>query len=128
MQYLVARAKAPVLWEEIELAAREIDPLLDESRRLADRYELRDGVAYVESAGRPFDKTELLLLGQERAPVAVVRDAGSLTIAADFESGFDFVRLFHLGGGMPTRVTVPEGRYNEVMGKLATETARRRTV
>jgi hypothetical protein len=126
VQYLVARTKAPVLWEEIELAAREIDPLLDESRRLADRYELRGGVAYVEARGKGFDKTELLLLGQERAPVAVVRDAGSLTIAADFESGFDFVRMFQLGGGMPTRVTVPEGRYTEVMGKLAAETARRR--
>jgi hypothetical protein len=125
VQYLVARTKAPVLWEEIELAAREIDPLLDESRRLADRFELREGVAYVEAKGKPFDKTELLLLGQERAPVAVVRDAGSLTIAADFESGFDFVRLFQLGGGMPTRVTVPEARYAEVMSKLAAETARR---
>jgi hypothetical protein len=126
VQYLVARTKAPVLWEEIELAAREIDPLLDESRRLADRIELRAGVAYVEAQGKPYDKTELLLLGQERAPVAVVRDAGSLTIAADFESGFDFVRLFQLGGGMPTRVTVPEARYVEVMDKLAAETARRR--
>ena len=126
VQYLVARTKAPVLWEEIELAAREIDPLLDESRRLADKYELREGVAYVEARGKPFDKTELLLIGQEKAPVAVVRDAGSLTIAADFESGFDFVRLFQLGGGMPTRVTVPEARYAEVMGKLAAETARRR--
>jgi hypothetical protein len=125
VQYLVARAKAPVLWEEIERAAREIDPLLDESRRLADRYELREGVAYVEAQGRPYDKTELLLLGQERAPVAVVRDAGSLTIAADFESGFDFVRMFNLGGGMPTRVTVPEARHAEVMSKLAAETARR---
>jgi hypothetical protein len=126
VQYLVARTKAPVLWEEIELAAREIDPLLDESRRLAEKFELREGVAYVEARGKPFDKTELLLLGQERAPVAVVRDAGSLTIAADFESGFDFVRLFQLGGGMPTRVTVPEARYTEVMGKLAAETVRRR--
>jgi hypothetical protein len=126
VQYLVSRAKEQVLWEEIELAAREIDPLLDESRRLADRYELREGVAYVEAKGRPFDKTELLLLGQERAPVAVVRDAGSLTIAADFESGYDFVRLFQLGGGMPTRVTVPEARHVEVMTKLAAETARRR--
>jgi len=126
VQYLVARTKAPVLWEEIELAAREIDPLLDESRRLAEKYELREGVAYIEARGKPFDKTELLLIGQERAPVAVVRDAGSLTIAADFESGFDFVRLFQLGGGMPTRVTVPEARYTEVMGKLAAETARRK--
>ncbi|HEX4404633.1 MAG TPA: hypothetical protein VH560_07385 [Polyangia bacterium] len=126
VQYLVARGKAPVLWDEIDLAAREIDPLLEESRRLADRFELRDGVAYVEAQGKPYDKTELLLLGQERAPISVVRDAGALTIAADFESGFDFVRLFHLGGGMPTRVTVPEGRYADVMSKLAAETARRR--
>jgi hypothetical protein len=79
-----------------------------------------DGVAWVEiTAGPPYDKTELLLLGQERAPVAVVRDSGALTIAADFESGFDFVKLFKLGGGMPTRVTIPEARMAEVMTKLA---------
>jgi hypothetical protein len=119
IQYLVARTKAPVLWDEIEQAARLIDPLLDESRRLAAGFRISDGVAYVEAGGKPYDKTELLLLGQERAPVAVVRDSGSLTIAADFESGFDFVKLFDLGGGMPTRVTVPEARHNEVMTKLA---------
>jgi hypothetical protein len=124
MQYLIARTKAPVLWEEIEAAARLIDPLLDESRRLADRFQIIDGVAYVEAAGRPYDKTELLLIGQERAPVAVVRDSGSLTIAADFESGLDFVKMFALGGGMPTRVTVPEARHAEVMAKLAAEIAR----
>jgi hypothetical protein len=119
IQYLVARTKAPVLWEEIEQAARLIDPLLDESRRLADGYRVEDGIAYVESGGKPYDKTELLLLGQERASVAVVHDSGSLTIAADFESGFDFVKLFDLGGGMPTRVTVPEARGSEVRAKLA---------
>ncbi len=37
IQYLVARAKAPVLWGEIEEAAREIDPLLDEAKRLAEQ-------------------------------------------------------------------------------------------
>jgi len=126
IQYLVARTKAPVLWDEIEEAARLIDPLLDESRRLADGYRISDGVAYVEAGGKPYDKTELLLLGQERAPVAVVRDSGSLTIAADFESGFDFVKMFDLGGGMPTRVTVPEARHAEVMSKLAAQIARQR--
>ncbi|HEY5089369.1 MAG TPA: hypothetical protein VIK30_05335 [Polyangia bacterium] len=125
IQYLLARGKAPVLWDEIEGAAREIDPLLDESRRLADSIELRDGVAYVESAGKPYDKTELLLIGQERSPVAVVRDSGALTIAADFDSGLDFVKMFELGGGMPTRVTVPEARQAEVMSKLATAVAGR---
>lgn len=126
MHYLIARTKAPVLWEEIDAAARQIDPLLDESRRLASRYQIREGIAYVEAAGHPYDKTELLLLGQTRAPVAVVRDSGSLTVAADFESGFDFVKLFDLGGGMPTRVTVPEARHQEVMAKLAAEVAARR--
>ena len=126
IQYLVARTKAPVLWDEIEQAARLIDPLLDESRRLAAGYRIEGGVAYVEAGGKPYDKTELLLLGQERAPVAVVRDSGSLTIAADFESGFDFVKMFDLGGGMPTRVTVPEARHGEVMSKLTAEIARQR--
>ena len=127
MQYLIARTKAPVLWEEIDAAARQIDPLLDESRRVAARYQIREGVAYVEAGGHPYDKTELLLLGQERAPVAVVRDSGSLTVAADFESGYDFVKLFDLGGGMPTRVTVPEARHDEIMAKLAAEVAARRS-
>jgi hypothetical protein len=127
MQYLIARTKAPLLWEEIESAAREIDSRLDESRRVAERYRVENGVAYVEASGRPYDKTELLLIGQEKAPVAVVRDSGSLTIAADFESGFDFVKLFDLGGGMPTRVTVPEARHDEVMAKLTSLVARRRS-
>jgi len=120
------KRKGAALWEEIDLAARQIDPLLDESRRLAGRYEVNGGVAYVDVAGvRGYDKTELLLIGQERAPISVIRDAGALTIAADFDSGFDFVRLFQLGGGMPTRVTVPEARQAEVMEKLAEAVAAR---
>ena len=125
IQYLLSRGKDQVLWGEIEEAAREIDPLLDESKRLADKYEIIDGVAFVEAAGRPYDKTELLLIGQERSPVAVVRDSGALTIAADFESGLDFVKMFDMGGGMPTRVTVPEARRAEVMAKLAAAVAAR---
>jgi len=127
IQYLVARTKAPVLWGEIEAAAREIDPLLDEAKRLAEHYQIIDGVAYVEAGGRPYDKTELLLIGQGRAPIAVVRDSGSLAIAADFESGLDFVKMFDLGGGMPTRVTVPEARSAEAMAKLAAAVAARAT-
>jgi hypothetical protein len=125
IQYLVARTKSPVLWGEIEEAAREIDPLLDEAKRLAEHYKIIDGVAYVEAGGRPYDKTELLLIGQERSPIAVVRDSGSLAIAADFESGLDFVKMFDLGGGMPTRVTIPEARRTEIMAKLAAAVAAR---
>jgi len=81
-------------------------------------------VAYLEvKSSAPYDKTELLLLGQQRAAVAVVRDSGSISIAADFDSGLDFVKLFDLGGGMPTRVSVPEARRDEVLAKLARSTA-----
>lgn len=123
IQFLVAGAdpkRHETLWAEIDGAAREIDPLLDEARRLGSKYEIRDGIAYLDLGGaRGFDKTELLLIGQERAPVSVLRGSGSLTIAADYTSGLDFVKMFHLGGGMPTRVTVPEARMTEVMEKLA---------
>jgi hypothetical protein len=129
IQFLVAgadRKRNHVLWDEIDVAAREIDPLLDEARRLAARYDVRDGVAYLDVGdARGFDKTELLLLGQEKAPVSVVRGSGALAIAADFESGLDFVKMFELGGGMPTRVSIPEARLSEVMQKLAAAVAAR---
>ncbi len=64
IQYLVARTKAPSLWEEIEAAARLVDPLLDEAKRQAERYRVEGQVAYVRPSGHhPYDKTELLLLG-----------------------------------------------------------------
>jgi hypothetical protein len=129
IQFLVNgadRRKSDALWDEIDTAAREIDPLLDEARRLATKYQIRDGVAYLDLGGaRGFDKTELLLIGQERAPVSVLRGSGSVTIAADYTSGLDFVKMFQLGGGMPTRVTVPEARLAEVMEKLVAAVAAR---
>jgi hypothetical protein len=129
IRFLVGGAdpkKQATFWEAIDVAAREIDPLLDEARRLANRYELRDGVAFVDASGAgKYDKTELLLIGQDRAPVSVIRDSGSLTIAADYASGFDFVKMFALGGGMPTRVTVPAARWDEVFDKLPRAVAAR---
>lgn len=120
LQYLIARTRAPHHYEEIDAAARLVDPLLEQARRLSEHYRVDRGVAYLEvRSSAPYDKTELLLLGQQQAPIAVVRDAGSLSIAADFESGLDFVKLFNLGGGMPTRVSVPEARRDEVLAKLA---------
>jgi len=46
------------------------------------------------------------------------RPSGQITIASGFESGWDFVTLLGLGGGMPTRVTVPEGRLDEVVAAI----------
>jgi hypothetical protein len=123
LQYLIARTQSPHHFQEIDAAARLLDPLLEQAQRLAEQYSVAGDVAYVEvKSGAPYDKTELLLLGQQRALIAVVRDAGSLAIAADFESGLDFVKLFNLGGGMPTRVSIPEARRDEALAKLV-ETA-----
>jgi hypothetical protein len=119
IQYLLARTLAPGHWEEIEAAARLIDPLLDEAKRLAEGYRVEGQVAYLRvQSAKAYDKTELLLLGQQRGVVAVVHDKGSLSIAADFESGLDFVKMLDMGGGMPTRVSIPERRLDEAMQKL----------
>jgi hypothetical protein len=91
------------------------------TRALAAKFNVRGRIAMVDTAGskQPFDKTDLLLAGQARAPVAIVRDSGMITIAAGFESGWDFVALLGLGGGMPTRVTIPEGRLDEALAAIA---------
>ena len=114
--YLVGGLKPGAHAELIAEAAREFDVRAAGTAALAERFVLRGRVAWVDSAGAPpFDKTDLLLAGQARAPVSMVKDSGMLTIAAAFGSGWDFVRLLELGGGMPTRVTVPDSRFVEAL-------------
>jgi hypothetical protein len=114
--WLVGGMKPGAQAELIAEAALEFDARAAGTAALADKYVLRGRVAWVDSAGAPpFDKTDLLLAGQGRAPVSMVKDSGMLTIAAAFGSGWDFVRLLELGGGMPTRVTVPDSRFVEAL-------------
>jgi hypothetical protein len=98
-------------------AAREFDVRAAGTAALAARYVVRGRVAWVDAAdsGLPFDKTDLLLAGQARAPVSMVKDSGNLTIAAPFGSGWNFVELLALGGGMPTRVSIPDDRFVEAL-------------
>ena len=108
------------LRQTIDEAARAFEERDAGTAKLARRYTVRGCVAYVDTAGvrEPFDKTELLLRGQELAEVSVVRDSGTVTFAARYGSGWDFVALFQLEGGMPTRVTVPEARLEEAMAAV----------
>jgi hypothetical protein len=106
---------------ELRDVAAELDARVAEAERLAQSFERRGRAVYVDAqagASGPYDKTELLLIGQSRAEVAIVRDAGMITAAAAFDSGIDFVELLRLGGGMPTRVTVPESRLTELLERL----------
>jgi hypothetical protein len=111
VQYLVGGMKPGPHTDVIAEAAAEFEQRDGCTRELAQRFTIRGRVAIVDTDGSAgqFDKTDLLLAGQARAPVAIVRDSGMLTIAAAFDSGWDFVDLFELGGGMPTRVTIPDG-------------------
>lgn len=98
-------------------AAEQFQKSHGETQRLAGKFRIRGRIAYVDArvARGPYDKTELLLAGQKRAPIAMVQDSGMITIAAAFDSGWNFVDLLALGGGMPTRVSVAEGRLEETL-------------
>ena len=122
VRWLVDGMKDKALGREIAEAAADFDRIADETSRLAALYQPRGARAvFVDAATHAraaFDKTMLLLEGQKRAPVAIVRDAGMITMAAAFDSGIDFVKLLELGGGMPTRVSLKEARLDEVLQKL----------
>src|SRR5262249_6381415 len=87
VRYLVGRLRDKALQQGIAEAAAGFDRMADEARRLARRYERRGRAVYVDAgalAERAYDKTLLLLEGQALADVAVVRDSGSITVAAGF--------------------------------------------
>lgn len=120
VQFLVGGLQPGVHDQVIAEAAAEFERRDQATRELSQRFTIRGRVAVVDTAGSPgaFDKTDLLLAGQARAPVSIVRDSGMLTIAAAFDSGWDFVELFGIGGGMPTRVTIPEQRLDDVIARI----------
>jgi hypothetical protein len=117
VRYLVEGLRPGIERASIQAAADDFHRMADAARRLASTFVVEGDVAFIEvgSSTPAFDKTELLLLGQQRATVSVVLDAGNATIAAPFESGLDFVALLDLGGGMPTRVNIPRKRLAEAM-------------
>jgi hypothetical protein len=106
--------------DAIAEAAADYDRMAQRAEELAGKYVVEDRVAVVKVPGGAgeFDKTELLLLGQKLAPVAVVVDGGNVSIAAAFDSGLDFVELLELGGGMPTRVNIPNKRLDSALAKI----------
>jgi hypothetical protein len=126
VRHLAAGLADAALWEPIDAAGAEWRNIEAETRRVARRYRrLPAGVAYLEvdkSDGR-FDKTLLLLLGQEREPVSIVADRDTVSVAARFDSGLNFVKLLGLAGGMPTRVAVPRSRLPELLAALGVDAA-----
>jgi hypothetical protein len=125
------------LWPAIDSAAAELDAIEKATRAVARRYrvvdlEKREGVpprvhtiAFVDATaehGR-YDKTMLLLLGQERAGAAVILDMDTLSFAAPFDSGLSFLALLGLSGGMPTLVSIPKDRMRDALTRVGVRTA-----
>ena len=137
VRHLAAGLEDASLWEPIDRAASELAPIEDATRRVAAGYSVvelteRKGVppavrslAFLDATphhGR-YDKTLLLLLGQERAGVALVVDTDTVTVAARFDSGLSFLELLGLSGGMPTLVSIPKKRLQETLERVGVDRA-----
>jgi hypothetical protein len=120
VRFLAGGAEDRHLYGAIEEAAEALRPREDSAREIASGYEVRGEVACVRvpAGAAAYDKTLLLMLGQERARISVVCDRTTVSVAARFDSGVDLVTLFGLEGGMPTVVSLPIERADEVLDKL----------
>lgn len=120
VRFLAEGATDKGLLGVIEEAATIFRNHEDEARRLALEYRVEGDVALVDAsqARTHYDKTLLLLLGQERATISLVHDKTTVTVAARFDSGVDLLQKLGLEGGMPTRVSVSLGRLGFVLERL----------
>ena len=120
VRYLADGASDAALYRDFQRTAAALGAMERESKRLSARYEVRGGLAICDATRRdgPYDKTELLLIGQRLAPISLVHDETTVTVAARFDSGIDLVSALGLTGGMPTRVSVAAKRLQEVIGVL----------
>jgi hypothetical protein len=89
-----------------------------QAERIAERFRQvapETVLVEVSTQDRAFDRTHLLLCGQKIARIAAVQSVDSLTFAAHFESGINFLQLFGLSGGMPTVVSIQPSKLAEAL-------------
>lgn len=136
VRHLASGLSDDALWRPIDDAGKELDVIEKSTHELARHYRRIDilkpkiagvtSIAYLDVArthapgqkSTRYDKTALLLLGQERAAIALLVDGDTLTFAAPFDSGLNFLDLLGLSGGMPTLVSVGRERLEEALARL----------
>jgi hypothetical protein len=124
VRFLVGGARDASLREDLEQAAEQFARKEAVTRELAAGYRVLGHTALCDLEGVSvplpgYDKTLLLLMGQERARVAVVADAQNVTLATGFDSGINFLTLLGVAGGMPTVLSVPRERLPAALRALA---------
>jgi hypothetical protein len=130
VRHLAAGLTDDSLWAPIDAAGAELEAVERATAELARGYRRIDlakpslqactSIAFlnVGTNRTRYDKTMLLLLGQERASVAVTIDGETMTLAAPFDSGINFLELLGLSGGMPTLVSVGRDRLEDALLRL----------
>jgi len=111
----------PSFWQRIDRAGEECARRELQAEAFAEQYQPAGPHAVwleLEADRADYDKTWLLLEGQKRARIALVVDADTITLAAPFDSGIDFVASFGLSGGMPTVLSMRRERLAEVLAAL----------
>ncbi len=139
VRHLAAGLSDDALWPPIDEAGKELEAVEKATLELARGYTRIDiprpkvpgvtSVAFLDLTRRletkrvRYDKTGLLLHGQDRAVIALLVDGETMTLAAPFDSGINFLELLGLSGGMPTLVSVHSERLDEVAGRLGLSSA-----
>jgi hypothetical protein len=132
VRHLAGGLEDASLWGAVDAAAHELDAIEQATRAIARRFKIVDlqkrpgvppkirSIAFVDATPEhaKYDKTLLLLMGQERAGAAVLLDLDNVSFAAAFDSGISFLGLFGLSGGMPTLVSMPKERMKEALAQL----------
>jgi hypothetical protein len=123
VRYLGTGASDASLFEPIALASESFRAMETEARKLAKKYRVLEDVAVVDATerGGPYDKTLLLMMGQERARIAVVHDESTVTCAARFDSGVNLLETLGIEGGMPTRVSLGKKQLANVLERLGVD-------
>ncbi len=137
VRHLAGGLQDASLWGPIDRAAAELEAIEQLTRTIAEGYVVVDlrpspalppairSLAFVNATAQhgKYDKTQLLLAGQERAGIAMVLDMDTVSLAARYGSGVSFLEVLGLSGGMPTLVSIPKKRILEALEKLGVATA-----